>query len=87
MPRPPQTSQRLGRLKRAVRRLFWLNEMVSTGDLADAAYPRKQHCTSRDYELLRDVLRRYADPIGRGGGQGRPMLCLPKRPANRGLSN
>jgi len=74
MTRPPQTSQRLGRLKRAARRLFWLGDVVSTGALADAAYPRKRRCTPRDYELLRDVLRRYADPVSRGGGRGRPLL-------------
>ena len=74
MARPPQLPHRLGRLKRAARRLFWLRDVISTGELAAVAYPRKGRCTSRDYERMRGALAAIAVAIGRGGGQGRPTL-------------
>ena len=73
-PCPPVNPQRRGRVKRAAERLFMLAREISTGDLAEAGYPRKVRRTPRDYEWMRRVLARYAKPVGRGDGRGRPLL-------------
>jgi hypothetical protein len=70
MRRPPQIPHRLGRVKRTARRLFLLSDAISTGMLADAAYPRKRLCAPDDYRYMRRVLRQVAEPVGRGGGGG-----------------
>jgi hypothetical protein len=51
-----------------------LSDTITTGMLAAAAYPRKRICAPQDYGWMRRVLRKIAEPIGRGGGRGRPML-------------
>jgi hypothetical protein len=72
--RPPLTLHRNGRVKVAARRLFLLSPLVSTGDLRAFAYCRRPRVAPGYYAWLRRVLRDIAEPIGRGGGRGRPIL-------------
>jgi hypothetical protein len=78
MSRPPQLPQRRGRVKAATARLFLLSDVVDTGMLADAAYPRKRLCAPDDYRHMRRTLARIAVPVGRGSGRGRPTLWRKK---------
>jgi hypothetical protein len=50
------------------------SDVVSTAMVTAAGYARKRRPTPRDYEAARRALARYAVPIGRDAGQGRPML-------------
>jgi len=63
--RLPQPGLNRGRVQRAVRRLFRLAVEITTADSRRWAYSRKRRCTPRDYEHMRRVLRRYAEPIRR----------------------
>ena len=55
--RPPINPQRRGRVKRAVERLFWLSDVVSTRHLADAAeaapYASAPACAQRASSIKR----------------------------------
>jgi hypothetical protein len=72
--RLPQPGLNHGRLQTVTRRLFLLSDVVTTAMVVAAGYARKRRPTPRDYEAARRALARYADPIGRGGGRGRPIL-------------
>jgi hypothetical protein len=53
--------------------------LLSTADVVEVAFARKQLLHGRrlephDYRLARRALELIAEPIGRGGGMGRPML-------------
>jgi hypothetical protein len=72
--RLPQPGLNRGRLQVAARRLFLLSDVIATSDVTAAGYARKRRPTPRDYEAARRALARYAVPIGRGGGMGRPIL-------------
>ena len=74
MPRPPITHQRRGRVRRAAERALMVAEIASTADVAVAAYCRKSRPSPFDYRMARAALARIADPIGRGGGRGRPLM-------------
>jgi hypothetical protein len=82
--RLPQPGLNRGRVQRAARRAaavsgFSKNPLLSTADVAALAFARKRLLHGRrlephDYRLARRALELIADPIGRGGGQGRPLL-------------
>jgi hypothetical protein len=56
MSRPPQLRYRLGRVKRAARRLFLLSDEITTSRLRSAAYPLRRRIPKGNYNRLRDVL-------------------------------
>jgi hypothetical protein len=77
--RPPKPALGRGRLQIAARRGFYSNDVVTTGEIAQAAFVRRlllhgQRLRPDHYRQVRRVLAAIAIPIGRGGGRGRPML-------------
>jgi len=73
--RPSQPCLGRGKLQVVIRRLFLLSDVISTADVS-----RTRHCRRRtplnagNYAAVRRTLRQVADPVGRGGGRGRPTL-------------
>ena len=62
-----------------MRRLFYVQSIVATANVVAFAYARKTLLHGRrlephDYWHARRVLALIAEPIGRGGGRGRPLL-------------
>jgi hypothetical protein len=56
-----------------------LRDVLTTADVAELAFARKRLLHGRrlephDYRLARRALELIADPVGRGGGRGRPLL-------------
>jgi hypothetical protein len=69
-----------GRLQRAARRGFYINDVVSTADIAQAAYAQRillhgKRIEPCHYRFVRRALALIAEPVGRSDkGPGRPML-------------
>jgi hypothetical protein len=68
-----------GRVQKAARREFYLTDVVDTAAVVRRAYCRKYLIDGRrpdpqDYRIARKALELIADPIGRAGGRGRPLL-------------
>jgi len=69
-----------GRLQVAARRGFYVGDVVSTADIAQAAYAQRillhgKRIEPCHYRFVRRALSLIADPIGRSPrGPGRPML-------------
>ena len=55
------------------------NRPVSTRDALAWIYPRVRSYEPWHYRKARRALGRYATPIGRGAGSGRPLVWVPKR--------
>jgi hypothetical protein len=77
--RPAKAAKGNGRIQRAARRGFIGGGEITTADVTQIAYCRKvllhgRRLEKHDYRLARAALRLIADPIGRAGGQGRPLL-------------
>jgi hypothetical protein len=69
-----------GRLQVAARRGFYVSDVVSTADIAQAAYAQRillqgKRIEPCHYRFVRRALTLIAEPIGRSDkGPGRPML-------------
>jgi hypothetical protein len=69
-----------GRLQVAARRGFYLSDVVSTADIAQAAYAQRillhgKRIEPCHYRFVRRALAMIAEPLGRSDkGPGRPML-------------
>src|SRR5262249_45012644 len=68
-----------GRLQRAARRELYLRGEVDTGTVARAAYVRRvmlqgERIEPCHYRFVRQEVGLVAEPVGRGGGRGRPTL-------------
>jgi hypothetical protein len=77
--RLPQPGLGRGRVQRAARRAAIGRQLLSTADVAELAFVRKRLLHGRrlephDYRLARRALELIAEPIGRNGGMGRPLL-------------
>jgi hypothetical protein len=79
---PLNSSIRLGRVKRAIKRAFIaLGSPLTTSDLMQRAYPRGYDSASWRYAEVRLAARAVATPVGRSTtGKGRPWLWAPKQP-------
>jgi len=68
-----------GRLQLAAQRQFYGREVISTAEVAQAAFVRWLLLHGRrlrpdHYRQIRRVLAAIADPVGRAGGRGRPTI-------------
>jgi len=74
--RLPQPNLGRGKLQVVIRRLFLLSDTISSADVARTRHCRRQRPLSvGNYAAVRRTLRQMgAVPIGRAGGQGRPLL-------------
>jgi hypothetical protein len=77
--RPAKPALGRGRIQKAARRAALGRQLLSTADVCELAFVRKRllhgrRLEPRDYRLARAALRLIADPIGRDGGRGRPLL-------------
>jgi hypothetical protein len=84
MPHPwlkpnPTAGKGRGRLQTAARRGFIGSKVLTTGEVARAAYARKLLLHGRklqpeDWRHIRRALCAIAKPVGRSDKQGRPLL-------------
>ena len=77
--RPAKPALGRGRLQVAARRALILGDgMATTAQIAEWAYVRKvvrgESLDSYNYQRVRRVLAEIAEPVGRAGGRGRPLV-------------
>jgi hypothetical protein len=72
------SAERHGRIFRQARRCLIAadNRPVSTSDALAWIYPRLKSFEAWHYRKARRALARYATPIGRGAGSGRPLVWI-----------